>query len=1616
VKARDKSVNYNETGYSIAESATTGSAPIEYGPWVQTNGPAGGMTSTIEIDPNDPNIVYAGGAGGGVYKSTDSGYTWTMPGQIVEPYDRIMDILFKPGDPQTIYAQTWRLYKSTNGGTSWQLTESFGMVSCCAVAPGVLLVGTHNGRVYHSSNDGASWANITGNLPGDRIMDIAIGASNEYWAGTANSSNGRLYHTTNGGASWGEISIDKGPDTDIQSIFVDPEDTQVVYVGLADVHNEVFDAQNDKYLFKTTNGGTNWIELYLPFVGPTINILGRDLTDGWLYVGGGTAGVFKSNDSGQTWTHITSSIAANTIEDIAINPDNVNILFLPQPRNGGIYRSSDGGTNWMRITAGLRNTSISLLAVPNVPGIGSSTVYASARSGEGTFKTNDFGGSWTYISDGGITHPYADELVISPHDPETVWYVADVAQVFRTTDGGATWSMIIEPFHGGTGFRFGSVYAMAPAASNSNVIYALKNGFGIFRSDDLGNSWRFLHQSQVDYSYSIAVHPTNPDIVYSGYLPKPFQDYGMVRKSTDGGASWTTSLNVSGSGGITSVAIDPTTPTTVYAGSVDSGSGATGGEIYKSTNSGSSWNKLNDSFIMCTVWGQPQLIVDPDNSSIAYAGTWLAGTWKTTDAGANWTELENAPASITSISMNQSDTNVIYCTDRTAPKVWKTTDAGSTWNVIANFISDGAFLANRVFVDGDTVYAATFGPGIHGGKLYKSTNAGTDWNDITGTLPRSVLDISVHPTNKDIVYVTTHIHGAYKSTNGGTSWSEMTNFPDIGAYDIEVDQVDPTIVYTCGLGGSVPSWCLKPSGYTFGDDPGVYKSTDSGSTWTQLLTTSNECRAIRMHPDDHTMLFAAAMDDGLQVSTNSGSSWTTYNSGLATTVLTSCAVNGTKIYCGSQACGVHGGDVNTGTGAVTWQSTRSNKPVPDVYSMEIQVDPTNSNRIFVGANPGGLYRSDDGGATFYDKNFLTPTVIVDDPFRQGYYTFAINENDTDEVWVSAWGKGIYKSYDGMDFNIGAYGGSMEMWGKHIYSILIDGSTVYAAAEEGIFKTTNDGDSWSTFNTGLESLQVRTLAMAADGTLLCGTLGYELYYYDSPNNRWRQRHCFGNFSTFWPIWGNRGLYQYTSLLFHPTDPNIIYFGTFPAGIYKSTDAGNSWLEKNVGWTNDGVFSLIFNPQDANTIYAGTYNGLNRSTNAAAHWQVWDNGWPGEQWVFSIDFDPCDPNVMYACSKNGENMGSGRSGFHGTVMKSTSGGANWFEITSGLDKNQEFYKIIVDKYAPDTLYLATQRDGVFISYNGGASWNPWNEGLTNTVAGTNGSNIANTMVLSSDGCYLYFGTTGSGVFRRAIPCDYKCTVDFEELANFANQWLKAEQGLASHWKFDEGGDDTAYDSASDNHGTLINDPVWVAGKVGNWALNFDGLDDYVNVGDKPSLDGNSGFSISAWFKFNDTESIRTIFAKAETSGAYDGYACFVLADNTIDCRVYGDSANCRMVGSQLSPNIWYHVILVYDGDSSQTIYINGYEDTADSIDVGDITNDIAFTIGSKLKDGPFYPFDGTIDDVRFYNRPLSAEDAHLLLTHPGATLTADLNGDGWVDFLDFAMLADVWLADCSSAWSL
>jgi photosystem II stability/assembly factor-like uncharacterized protein len=1319
--------------------------------WVPTNGSPGGAFRIIEFNPGDPDLMYAG-SGYTFFRSEDGGDTWIRVNQLhalAETLELgVWALEFDPIDPDILYLGfRGGVFKSTDAGVTW--TRKTGMfeglcvqaITVDPVEPDIVYFLANHGDdenfVYKSLNGGDSWTDISSSLPSTYAMSMLKAVRhNELYTGGGfeMARDGELFHSTDGGASWEVIDIGQGEDTFPSRVIVDPHDGDHIYIGFGDAYNR--GRWLEELLFESFDGGETWQPVRHGEIGSGVSDLEISKSDPDLiyYL----SPLHRSTDGGLTWERIHTW---NQVDDfgrveqnnIAIHPKDENILFATL-MGQGVAKSTDAGKTWKLSTKGMVSTFVTNVATDPVD---PDTVYVSGGDGSGTWKTTDGGQTWTVLNKGGIFHPWVDELTIVPSDPNVIYDIADVGLIFKSEDAGETW------VEWNNGFHHESIYALEVDPVNPDVIYAMNNGFGMFKSENGGENWHYLLYSP-DYSYSIAIDPSNTSIIYSGYNRKVFENASRVYRSTEAGESWEAVLEIPGSRAVTSVAVDPKNPSRIYAA-------ATGdeGEIYFTGDKGETWEKLNDHFTMCTVWGQPQLIVDPNDPSTAYAATWLAGTWKTTNAGENWTLLRDAPVSATALSLDGGNGDIIYLADRSSPTVWKSTDSGNTWSKVADFAADGALLVMRVYAHDDDVYASTFHPSLRGGRLYKSADGGQTWADITGALPPGILDVAVDPSDPDTVYLTTNINGAYKSLDDGMTWGEMEAFPDVGAYDIEVDPDDPQTLYASARGGSLPGWFTSiagiPEGVEFSDGAGVYKSSDAGESWSKLLDTSISCRVIRRHPDHQGLFFSTDLVDGPKMSSDGGGTWTSLREGLNKAVVTSVAVAGDKIYVGTQGCGVYSGDLDVEKGEVTWRPTRSNKPVPAVHNLRVEVDPTDSDTVYVASYPGGLFVSSDGGVTFRDRNGITPSVPVTDPLRQ-YYSFAVDPSTPGKMWVGTWGKGVYKSYNSMILNI-----PMNLYGKHINYILVDprnSSTVYVAAREGIYVTRDDGESWAEMSKGMDTGDTAFLAISGDGRLLAGSKGYGVYSYDEDAERWVRRKV-ENFGVYWHVW-DRPLYLYNALLVNPFDPDIMYLGTFPTGFYRTIDGGLTWQEINVNFTIDGAFSMAFHPYNKSVIFAGTYNGISRSDDCGDTWRRWDKGMPPELWVFSIVFDPSDHDIVYAAAKNGENKGTGRDGYRGTVLKSIDGGANWFEIAQGLNLNDEYYQLVMYPYNYDILFVSSA-SGVYMTENAGETWAPINDGLEvpgGIVSSGIVNNVANNLAIDAEGRHLYLGTIARGVFKADL----------------------------------------------------------------------------------------------------------------------------------------------------------------------------------------------------------------------------------------------------------------------------
>ena len=296
----------------------------------------------------------------------------------------------------------------------------------------------------------------------------------------------------------------------------------------------------------------------------------------------------------------------------------------------------------------------------------------------------------------------------------------------------------------------------------------------------------------------IAIDPKNANIIYAG-------TYRGVYKSIDGGVDWT----LIGKGlpkldnlHLNFLAIDPVDTKVIYL-LVDCGMEVNGSGIYKSTDSGSNWNKIDKG--LTRTCGLKTLVVDPINTQAIYVGT-EDGVYKSTDGGISWNILNGKDAKYMwtlSIAIDPTNTNIIY-TGAHGACVYKSTDGGISWSktyIGGNGLNNHSTLTTTLAIDPkDTniIYAGTY-MGI-----YKSADGGASWSYLTGLSEYStefiVNSLAIDPTNTQVIYAGTYkdggeeVGGVFKSTDGGTSWSNI-GLTGYTVQSIVIDPKDTSTIY-----------------------------------------------------------------------------------------------------------------------------------------------------------------------------------------------------------------------------------------------------------------------------------------------------------------------------------------------------------------------------------------------------------------------------------------------------------------------------------------------------------------------------------------------------------------------------------------------------------------------------------------------------------------------------------------------------------------------------------------------------------------------------------------------------------------------------------------------------
>ena len=287
-----------------------------------------------------------------------------------------------------------------------------------------------------------------------------------------------------------------------------------------------------------------------------------------------------------------------------------------------------------------------------------------------------------------------------PGEPNLFYFGAAGGGVWKTLDGGRTWSNISDGYFGG------SIGAVEVAKSDPNVIYVgggektlrgnVSSGYGIWKTENGGKTWTSAGLKNSRHVPRIKIHPTNADIVYAavlGNIYKPTQDRGIY-KSIDGGKTWSKKLYVNDQSGFVDLTLDPNNPRILYASSwrakrtpYSLSSGGDGSALWKSTDSGETWSEIskNEGFPKDTL-GIIGVTVSPKNSERVWAiveNKAKGGLYRSDDGGKKWTrineerKLRQRAWYYTRLYADTEDEDVVYVLN---VRYHKSTDGGKSFN------------------------------------------------------------------------------------------------------------------------------------------------------------------------------------------------------------------------------------------------------------------------------------------------------------------------------------------------------------------------------------------------------------------------------------------------------------------------------------------------------------------------------------------------------------------------------------------------------------------------------------------------------------------------------------------------------------------------------------------------------------------------------------------------------------------------------------------------------------------------------------------------------------------------------------------------------------------------
>jgi photosystem II stability/assembly factor-like uncharacterized protein len=636
----------------------------------------------------------------------------------------------------------------------------------------------------------------------------------------------------------------------------------------------------------------------------------------------------------------------------------------------------------------------------------------------------------------------------------------------------------------------------------------------------------------------------------------------------------------------------------------------------------------------------------------------------------------------------------------------------------------GPFRAGKVnAVAGVPGNPAIYYFGADGGGVWKTTDVGNVWKPIFDGQPiASIGAMALAPSNPNIIYVGTGVNGVYsdiaygdgiyKSTDAGETWQHVGLDDSRHIARILIDPRNPEIVLVAALG------------HTFGpnEERGVLRSTDGGKSWKKVLYKDNLTGAVDLcfEPGNPRVVYATLWQgirkpgqkgtsygpgSGLYKSVDGGLTWTQIiGHGLPTVdwgragVAVAAGMHGRRVYLIVEAKEKAGGLYRSDDAGATWQRATNDRRIEGYWYMsEIFADPNNADVVYVPMQ--SLYRSTDGGHTF--------TVIKGAPGGDDYHTVWIDPTNSQRIMLGV-DQGAVISVNG--------GATWSTWYNQptgeFYRVATDHRFpywVYGPQQDsgtaGIASRGNNGQ--------ITEREWTPVGPGESGYTIPDPLDPDVVYNAGPGGSVvRLSKTTGQVRDISPAavsFGSKYHFNWTiPMVFSPQDPHVLYLGT--QFLLKTTNGGTSWQSispdlsrtqvdpKNPKQVPGTILTIAPSAVQDGLIWVGTDDGNIQVTKDGG--VTWKNVTPPNLSAWSmisiVEASHFDPGTAYAAVNR-----NGLDDLHPHIFRTRDFGQSWQETVSGI-RDIDFARSVREDPARKGLLYAGTEEAVYVSFDDGDHW--------------------------------------------------------------------------------------------------------------------------------------------------------------------------------------------------------------------------------------------------------------------------------------------------------------------------